>query len=80
MSQHVKKIYQNIIHFKLFSVCLVFNIPTFSVLFLNKKILTFNNIKPLFSNNIKLLMGMIYHYYNICKLLASSDALLDLVI
>jgi len=63
-----------------FFVYLVFHIPSFSVLFSNTKILTFNNIKTLFSNNIKSSMEMIYHYYNICKLLSSSDALLDLVI
>jgi len=50
----------------------MFNIHSFSVLFPNKKILTFNSIKPS--------MGIIYHYYNICKLLSSSDALLDLII
>ena len=45
------------------------------------KILTFNNIKPLLSNNSKPSMRMIYHYYNVCKLLSSNDLLLlDLVI
>ena len=80
MSQQVKKLDKNVSHFRLFSVCLGFNIPSFSVLFSNAKFTTFNNIKPLLSNNIKSSMGMIYHYYNICKLLCSSDALLDLII
>ena len=54
--------------------------PPFGVLFSNWKILTSNKIKPLFLNNIKLSMGILYHCYNICKLLFSSDALLDMVI
>jgi len=63
-----------------FFVYLVFKIPSFIVLFSNTKIVTFNNIKSLFSNNIKSAMIMIYYYYNIYKLLISSETLLDLVI
>ena len=45
-----------------------------------KKKNNFSNIKSLLSNNITPLMKMIYHYYNICKLLSSNSELLDLVI
>ena len=41
------------------------------------KKITFNNIKLLFSTNIKPSIRIIYHYYNIYKLLSSNDALLD---
>ena len=80
MNKQVKKLNQNVSYFWLFCICLVFNILSFSVLFPNKKIITFNTIKLLFSNNIKPSKGIIYHYYNIYKLLSSSDVLLDLVI
>ena len=47
MSMQVKKkLDLNVSHLGLFFISLVFNIPSFSVLFPNKKILTYNDIKP----------------------------------